>query len=153
MTIPGLTTGNIVTDNMTDSEAVRRMMENLMRIMSEFRESDMRRKLKDCLDILVNEYEVVTLDLNDFWPKYVLWMIDSFTKFIQGKVISHKKADMIITTLTDSWCMNVSFLSRGFFADNGSKFTNIKLEELTSKLGLSVKFGPSYSPWINGLNE
>ena len=91
--------------------------------------------------------EVVTLDLKEFGPKYVLWMIDSFTRFIQGKVILNKKVGMIITTLTDSWCMNVGFPSKGFFVDNGGEFANIKLDELTSKLGLSVKFGPSYSPW------
>ena len=55
--------------------------------------------------------EVVTLDLKDFGSKYVLWMIDSFTRFIQGKVITNKKVDTIIIALTDSWCMNVGFPS------------------------------------------
>ena len=49
--------------------------------------------------------------------------------------------------------MSVGFPSHGFFADNGGEFSNIKLDELTSKLGLTVKFGPAYSPWSNGLNE
>ena len=40
-----------------------------------------------------------------------------------------------------------------FFTDNGGEFSNIKLEELTRKLGLTVRFGPAYSPWSNGLNE
>ena len=34
--ISGLTTGNEATESMTDSEAVRRTMENLMRITAEF---------------------------------------------------------------------------------------------------------------------
>ena len=46
--------------------------------------------------------EVVTLDLKEFGSKYILWMIDSLTRFIQGKMISNKKADMIITAITDS---------------------------------------------------
>ena len=49
--------------------------------------------------------------------------------------------------------MSVGFPSQGFFADNGGEFANIKLDELTSKLRLTVRFGPSYSPWSNGLNE
>ena len=49
--------------------------------------------------------------------------------------------------------MNVGFLPQGFFADNGGEFANIKLEELTHKLGLTVRFGPSYSPWSNGINK
>ena len=65
--------------------------------------------------------EVVTLDLKEFGTKHILWMIDSFTRFIQGKLIPNKKADTIIQALTDSWCMNVGFPSQGFFADNGGE--------------------------------
>ena len=49
--------------------------------------------------------------------------------------------------------MNVGFPTHGFYADNGGEFSNIKLDELTSKLGLTVNFGPTYSPLSNGLNE
>ena len=75
--------------------------------------------------------------------KYVHWMIDSFSRFIQGKLLSNKKADTIIQALTNTWCMNVGIPSHGFFADNGSEFSNIKLNKLTSKLGLSIRFGPA----------
>ena len=39
------------------------------------------------------------------------------------------------------------------FADNRREFANIQMDELTSKLGITVKFGPAYSPWSNGINE
>ena len=97
--------------------------------------------------------EIVTLDLKEFGKKYVLWIIDSFTRFIQGKLINNKRANMIILALMDTWCMNVSFPTQGFFADNGSEFANVKLDKSTSKLGLSVRFGPAYSSWSKGLNE
>ena len=29
----------------------------------------------------------------------------------------------------------------------------MKLDELTSKLGLSIRFGSAYLPWSNGINE
>lgn len=32
--------------------------------------------------------EVVTLDLKEVGSKYILWLVDSFTKFIQGKLIN-----------------------------------------------------------------
>ena len=70
-----------------------------------------------------------------------------------GKHIPNKKADTIIQVLTDSWCMLLGFPSCGFFADNGKEFPTIKMDELTCKLGIIVKFGPAYSPWSNGLNE
>ena len=59
--------------------------------------------------------EVVTLYLKEFGTKYILWMIYSFTQFMQGKLITNKKADMIINALTDSGCMSVGFPSQGFF--------------------------------------
>ena len=93
--------------------------------------------------------EGVTLDLKEFGSKYVLWMINAFSRFIVGKLITNKKVDTIIQALTDSWCMLLGFPSHGFFADNGGEFANVKLDKLTSKLGLMVKFGPAFSPWSN----
>ena len=55
--IPGLTTGNMAMESMTDNEAVRRTMENLMKKTSEFQESDMRQKLKDCQNIRIRQYQ------------------------------------------------------------------------------------------------
>ena len=97
--------------------------------------------------------EVVTLDLKEFGTKYVLWIIDSFSRFMVGKLIANKKADTVIQAIMDSWCMNMGFPTIGFYADNGGEFSNVKLDELTSKLGLTIKFGPAYSPWSNGINE
>merc|ERR1711873_392873 len=53
--------------------------------------------------------EVVTLDLKDFSNKYVLWMIDSFSRFMVGKLLNNKKADTIIQAIMDNWCMNLGF--------------------------------------------
>ena len=74
--------------------------------------------------------------MKEFGSKYVLWMVDSFTRFIYGKMISNKKADMI-SALMDTWCMNLGFPTNGFFEDNGGELANVKLNELTSKLGLT----------------
>merc|ERR1711867_322343 len=60
---------------------------------------------------------------------------------------------MVITALTDSWCIIVGFPSQGFFVDNGGEFRNYKMEEFVSKIGFMIEFSPSYSPWSNGLNE
>ena len=97
--------------------------------------------------------EVVTLDLKEFGSKYILRMIDAFLRFIVGKLFPNKRVDTIIQVLTDSWCMSLGFPSHGFFADNGGEFSNVKLDKLTSKLRLTVKFGPAYSLWSNELKE
>ena len=66
-----------------------------------------------------------------------------------GKLLNNKRADNIIQAIMDNWCMNLGFPTSGFFADNGREFSDIKLDELTSKLGITIKFGPAYSPWSN----
>ena len=55
--------------------------------------------------------EIVTLNLKEFGSKYVLWMVDSFTRFMEGRLISNMKADTMINTVNDSWCLNVGFPS------------------------------------------
>ena len=74
-------------------------------------------------------------------------MIDRFSRFIVGKLLTNKKAETIMNALMENPCMNLGFPSYGFFADNGGEFANLNLDELTTK------FGPAYSSWSNGLNE
>ena len=79
-------------------------------------------------------------------------MVDSFTRFMQGKLIPNKKADTNIPVIMDTWCMSLGILTNGFFEDKGVEFANVKLDELTSKLGLTVKFGPAFSSWSHRIN-
>ena len=51
------------------------------------------------------------------------------------------------------WITIVGFPSVGFYADNGGEFRNYKMEEFVGKIGIKIKFSPSFSPWPNGLNE
>ena len=55
--IPGLTMGNVATESMTDAEAVKKTMENLTKIIAEFREVDMRKKLDECQRVRVMAYQ------------------------------------------------------------------------------------------------
>ena len=96
---------------------------------------------------------MVTLDLKEVGSKYILWIVDSFTKFIQGKIINKNKMETVIDTINTTWTYNVGYPSVGYFTDNRGEFTKIQLDEMTSKLGLTVKFSPAYSPWSYGLNE
>ena len=57
VTLPGLTTGNMATESLTDSEAVQRTMELLAQTTLEFREADMRKKLKDCQGRRTQSYQ------------------------------------------------------------------------------------------------
>ena len=49
--IPGLTMWNEATENITDSEEVQPILEMTTRIISDFREADMRKKLEECQQV------------------------------------------------------------------------------------------------------
>ena len=57
VTLPGLTMGNTATESMTDCEAVQRTMENLNKVVTEFRDGDIKQKLKECQDQRIQAYQ------------------------------------------------------------------------------------------------
>ena len=57
VTIPGLTMGNEGSESVTDSEAVRRIMETIHKVTKEFREAETKVKLKECQGIRVRSYQ------------------------------------------------------------------------------------------------
>ena len=97
--------------------------------------------------------EIVTLDLKQFGDKYVLWCIDAFAKFVQGKLLRNKKAETVVNAISECWNLAFGIPGIGYYADNGTEFKNVKMDELVSKLGISISYSPAYSPWSNGINE
>ena len=97
--------------------------------------------------------EIVTLDLKQFGDKYVLWCIDACTRFVQGKLLRNKKAETIVNAINECWNLAFGIPGIGYYADNGTEFKNVKMDELVSKLGISISYSPAYSPWSNGINE
>ena len=97
--------------------------------------------------------EIMSLDLKQFGNRYMLWMVCTFTRFIQGKVLKSKDAMTIVDGMNEGWNWRLGFPSKGFWADNGGEFQNDALEEYSSKAGFSIKFGPAYSQWLNGMSE
>ena len=54
--LPGLTIGKVVTESVSDTQAVQRVIERLLKTQAEFREAEMRVKLKDCQKVQVRDY-------------------------------------------------------------------------------------------------
>merc|ERR1712115_17073 len=110
-------------------------------------------KPKIALPIASSFNEIVTLDLKQFGDEYVLWCICAFTRFIQGRLLKNKKAETVINAIEECWNLPFGIPTLGYYADNGREFKNVKMDELVSKLGISISYGPAYSPWSNGINE
>ena len=73
--------------------------------------------------------EKVTLDLKQFGNKYALWCIDACTRFVQGKLLTNKKADTIINGINECWNLPFGIPVIGYYADNGTEFKNSKMDE------------------------
>ena len=59
VTIPDLNMGNEATENLADSEAIQRTLEVITKTFSEFREADMRKKLRECQQARMMSYQHV----------------------------------------------------------------------------------------------
>merc|ERR1712240_689963 len=57
VTIPELTMGNEGSESVTDSEAVRRIMDTIHKVTKEFREAETKVKLKECQGVRIRSYQ------------------------------------------------------------------------------------------------
>ena len=60
----------------------------------------------------------------------MLLIIESFCRFVQGKVILNKRVDTMINAITDTWIMCFGIPSLRFYADNGGEFVNVKIDKI-----------------------
>lgn len=100
--------------------------------------------------------EVVSLDLKEMRNrgKYILFMVCEYSKYIRGEVINNKEPETIIKAIEKNWIhKGPGYPSRGFFSDKGKEFDNQIMKEYASRLGLTLRTTPAYSPWANGSNE
>merc|ERR1712002_481627 len=57
VSIPGITMGNESTESLTDAEVVSRILGTMQKVMQEFREVEMKKKLKECQEIRTRSYQ------------------------------------------------------------------------------------------------
>ena len=60
---------------------------------------------------------------------------------------------MIVNALNECWNLPFGIPVIGYYADNGTEFKNVKMDELVSNLGISINYGQAYSPMSNNINE
>ena len=85
---------------------------------------------------------IVTLDLKEMGKSYILWMVDAFSRTLFGAVMKDKKAETILEKLELVWINIIGFPLVGFYADDGGKYRNCKMEEFVRKIGIKIEFSP-----------
>jgi len=98
--------------------------------------------------------QVVTLDLKECPSKsgYILYIIDSFTRYTVASFIPDKKASTVAKVVLEKW-IAVMGPPRTWHKDGGSEFNNSTFEQLSRYFGIRETVTPAYSPWFNGTNE
>ena len=132
--------------------AYKKEIEKLHRVLNCKRVRNMEFAFRNSgrLDSQINK---MIKDLKEMGKKYILCMLDAFSRMLAGVVLKEKKTETILEKLEMEWYLRYGYSSVGFYADNGGEFTNYKMEEFVSKLGIKIEFSPSYGHWSNGLNE
>ena len=88
VTIPCLSTGNIATESMTEAEAVKKVIERMNALITEFRKVEMRTKLKECVKERSYQYQ----KLNPYVSGERVWYQNEDKNAWLGpaEVITHK---------------------------------------------------------------
>ncbi|CAL9707805.1 unnamed protein product [Knipowitschia caucasica] len=97
--------------------------------------------------------ETVAVDLHELQPGvWYLHIIDQFTRFSAGSVITTKRSSEIVKHFIHDW-ISVHGPPQKLFSDNGGEFNNEEVRDMAENFNIEVKTTPAYSPWSNGLLE
>ena len=100
--------------------------------------------------------EVLTMDLKEVKVgrfKYILHLIDGFTRLTVSVFIENKNPQTIIHNVMKNWLL-VGYGRPGrIWSDNGGEFNNEMMREMGEAIGCKLETGAGYAAWMNGLNE
>lgn len=97
--------------------------------------------------------ETVAVDLHELEPGlWYLHIIDQFTRFSAGSVLTTKKGSEIVKHFIHDW-ISIHGPPQKLFSDNGGEFNNEEVRDMAENFNIEVKTTAGYSPWSNGLIE
>ncbi len=97
--------------------------------------------------------KTVAVDLHELELNvWYLHIIDHFTRFSAGCIVTSKKPSEIIRLFTHAW-MNVHGAPRKLNSDNGGEFNNEEMRDMTESFNTEMKTTAAYSAGSNGLLE
>ncbi|KAL6730064.1 hypothetical protein Aduo_001060 [Ancylostoma duodenale] len=108
--------------------------------------------------IAAKPYEIVGIDILEMGPtsngnRYILAVIDHFTKYGGAYAIPSKSAELIARVFFERWIADGGRLPKQLLSDQGPEFDNKVLSELCTTFGLKQIFTKGYNPRENGLTE
>uniref|UniRef100_A0A183GV98 RNA-directed DNA polymerase n=1 Tax=Heligmosomoides polygyrus TaxID=6339 RepID=A0A183GV98_HELPZ len=103
-------------------------------------------------------YEVIGIDILEMGPtsngnRYILTVIDHFTKYGAAYPIATKAAEVVARTLFERWIADGCRIPKRILSDQGGEFDNKLMTELTATMGIEQIFTKGYNPRENGITE
>ena len=97
--------------------------------------------------------EKVAMDLKQWNNKWILHMIDMFSRFTVSVFIERKTPSVIVDKVMTHWIGAAFGVMESILTDNGGEFSNEEIREVASILNVQVCTTAAYSPFQNGLCE
>lgn len=102
---------------------------------------------------MANEFnQKVAVDLKLWNGKYILYMIDMWSRLTVAAVIPRKRPSDVVNAIMQKW-VAVYGTMECILNDNGGEFTGSELVEMKNTLNVVDLTTGAYSPWQNGLCE
>ena len=106
-----------------------------------------------CLSLAKSFNEKVAMDLKSWKPgRWILYMIDMYSRFTLGVFIDRKKSSTVIDQIIKNW-IKIFGVMQGILTDNGGEFNSDELRDVASLLNIQVSTTGAESPFQNGLCE
>ena len=96
--------------------------------------------------------EKIAMDLKSWKGKWILHIVDLWSRFTMSTFISRKKPTDVIHGLMNEWC-SVFGVPSGILTDNGGEFVNEELDEVRSMFNIEPFSTAANSPFQNGTCE
>ena len=97
--------------------------------------------------------EMVSMDLKKWNSKYILHLIDMWSRLTVSSFIERKKPAEVLEKIMLNWVGTGFGIMKAVLSDNGGEFSADELREVASVLNVRVVTTAAESPFQNGLNE
>ena len=96
--------------------------------------------------------EKVAIDLKKWQEKYILHMVDMYSRLTISCFISRKKPCEVIDKIMEKW-IGYFGVMKSILNDNGGEFTGQEIKDVKDTLDVIDLTTGAESPWMNGLCE
>ena len=105
-----------------------------------------------CIPVADGFNQCVGMDLKIYPDGVILYVIDMWSKLIQGRFVKSKRPEDIIEALLKMWICPFGCFDRCIH-DNGGEFIAAAFEEMMDLLGIQDGTTGAHSPWSAGIVE